>query len=56
MLDGAMPPDVFVGPGPSVRTRNLCLELATGFLQSDNANVFEIDKQCDLTARSVQQE
>jgi hypothetical protein len=42
-----------LGWGLSESTRELPLELATDFLQSDNATVFEMDKQYDLGARGV---
>ena len=49
------PSEFFLSRELSESTRKMRLELATDFLQSDNANVFEIDKQCDLATRSFRQ-
>jgi hypothetical protein len=49
------PSELSSGPRLSESTRELRLELATDFVQSDNANVSELDKQCDLSTRSVPQ-
>jgi hypothetical protein len=48
-------PTLFLDTGLLERTRKLRLELATDFLQSDNANVLKIDSQCDLATRSNRQ-